>query len=72
MGELCATLTKPSRQFGVADLQLGQLPHQRIVVGVADFGLVEHVVQVFVPAKQLPELANFRGGIFIHGAITII
>jgi hypothetical protein len=44
------------RQTGVVRLELGQLPHQHVVVVVADLGAVQHVVAVVMVVDQLAEL----------------
>ena len=86
MGELCGTLTKPSRglpptrcvgESGVASsgccvFQLLQLAHQRVVFGVGDFRLVENVVQMLVAAQLFAELLRFRAAGSFIGLSTII
>ena len=78
MGELCSTLTKPSRglpptrcvgESGVASSGCSassscKPAHQRVVFGVGDFGLVENVVEMLVAAKLFAELLDFARGIF--------
>ena len=47
-------------------LQGLQLAHQRVVFGVGDLRMVENVILVFVMAKFLAELLDFRiAGSFI-------
>ena len=78
MGELCRTLTKPSRglpptrcvgesgdaRLGMPLFQFLQPAHQRVVFGVGDFGLVQDVIPVFVVAKLFAKLFGFLREIF--------
>ena len=73
MGELCGTLTKPSRGLpptrwvgesgvtssGWSRFEFLKPPHQRVVFGVADLGLVEDVVQVLVTMQLIAQLVDF-------------
>jgi hypothetical protein len=50
-------------QLGVLSLQLLELAVQSIVGGVADDGVIEHVVTVVVVANLLPQLLDPLGGV---------
>jgi hypothetical protein len=54
------------QQFGVLRFQIAQLPHQRVIFGIADFGLVQHIVQALVMAQRFPQLLDLSGNIFRH------
>src|ERR1039458_8696825 len=54
------------QQFGMLRLQIAQLPHQRVIFGVADFGLVQDIVQALVMAQPFPQLLDAGGNIFRH------
>ena len=85
MGELCATLTKPSRglpptrwvgesgveQLGMLGFQIAQLAHQRVVFGVADLGLVQHVVQALVMAQRFAQLFDPGGDFLRHRRLSL-
>lgn len=45
------------------------MTHQNVVFGIGDFGPVEHVVQVLVPAKFPAQSLHFGCGIF-HGTLN--
>ena len=47
-------------------LQIPQSVHERVVFRVTDFGLVQNVVQVFVPAKRLPQVLNLVDEFGLH------
>ena len=75
MGLECGTLTNPSRGFpptrwvgesgviklGMRFFQRLQLAHHRVVLGVGDFGRVEHVIQMLVMPQFLAQGLNFVG-----------
>ena len=82
MGEECGTLTNPSRGLpptrcvgesgvtsdGMLGFQILQLLHQLVEIGVADFGIVEDVVEILVVANLLAQSLDlffdvFRAGI---------
>ncbi len=50
-------------ELGVRRLDRLQLLEQRVVVGVGDLGLIEHVVRVRVMREQVAQLGRARGGI---------
>jgi len=49
----------------VPRFQVAELAHERVVFGVGDRGLVEHIVQMLVAAELVAELFDFARGIFI-------
>ena len=56
------------RQLRVPRFQVPELAHERVVFGVGDLGLVEHIVQTLVAAELVAELFDFARGIF-HGLL---
>ena len=78
MGELWRTLTKPFARLAADALRRGigrgevrvlglqrlQPAHQGVVLGIGDFGLVGHVVQVLVAAQLFAKRFDFARGIF--------
>ena len=73
MGELWRNLDEAFARFSADALggrigrdQLGMLassclqpPHHHVVFGVADFGLVQHVIQMFVMAQRVAQFFDF-------------
>src|SRR5947209_1165441 len=61
-------------EVGVLLLELGQLAVERVVLSVRQLGLVEHVVEVLVPANLPAELlqasGDVRGHSLVRGAIV--
>ena len=57
------------RELGMALLEVTQVAHQNVVFGVADLGLVEHVIQVLMPAQFPAQSVDFHPGIF-HGTLN--
>ena len=53
-----------SEQFGMLGFQRLELAHQRVVFGVGDLRIVEHVILMFVVAQFLAELLDLDRGIF--------
>ncbi len=60
------------QELGVLRLQFLQLPHQGVVLGVADFRAVEHVVTVVVVLYFGSQPGNSLFGFFGlgHGVLT--
>ncbi len=78
MGEECGTLTNPSRGLpptrcvgesgvmseGCSALQILQLLHQLVEFRVADFGIVENVVEVLVVANLFAQSFDLLFDVF--------
>ena len=58
--------SRASSSSGWRGLQIAQFAHEGVVFGVADFGLVEHVVQALVMAQRFAQLFDPGGSIFRH------
>ena len=59
------------QQLGTLRLQIAQFPHQCVVFGVADSGLVQHVVQALVMAQRFAQLFDLGGNIFRHRRFSL-
>ena len=46
-------------QLGMLGLDLLELAHHGVVLGVADFRLVQHVIQMFVMTQRLAQFFDF-------------
>ena len=57
-----------SGKLGMLGFERLQPSHQRVVFGIADCRLVEHVVKVLMAAEFVAQLFHFAGGIF-HWAL---
>ena len=78
MGEECRTLTNPSRGLpptrcvgesgvisdGCSALQILQLLHQLVEFRVADLGIVENVIEIFVVADLLAQRFDLLFDVF--------
>jgi hypothetical protein len=47
--------------------QLLQAPHELVIFGIADLGLIEHIVQIFVVFNFFPQLFNLAVNGIRHG-----
>ena len=62
------------RELGMRGLELHEAPHLRIVLAVADLGLVEDVVKVIVPLELVAKSRDLGGGALRtagHGGTTL-
>ena len=50
-------------QLGMRGFEALELVHQRVVLGVGDFGRVEHVVEMLVAADLVAQLLDLRSGV---------
>jgi hypothetical protein len=73
-GELAAYLSTDalcrrvgSSQLGVLGLQVNQLVHEAIEIGIGNFGIVEDVVAVFVVTDLVAQDVEFLVKIFAGG-----